>query len=51
VFVGAVDEAAVERAASLGVSRIVCSTASADWSRLADELAAAADRVGLRPPT
>ena len=51
VFVGAVDEAAVERAASLGVSRIVCSTASADWSRLADELAVAAERVGLRPPT
>jgi probable F420-dependent oxidoreductase len=50
VFVGAVDEAAVERAAALGVSRIVCSTAAADWSRLSDELAAAADRVGLRPP-
>jgi len=49
MYVGAVDEAAVEHAASLGVSRIVCSTASADWSRLSEELAAAADRVGLTP--
>lgn len=50
LFVGSVDAAAVEHAASLGVSRIVCSTASADWSRLSDELAAAADRVGLSGP-
>ena len=50
LFVGSVDEAAVDHAASLGVSRIVCSTASADWSRLSDELAATADRVGLSGP-
>jgi probable F420-dependent oxidoreductase len=49
VYVGAVDEEAVERAAAVGVSRIVCSTASADWSRLSEELAAAAERVGLTP--
>jgi probable F420-dependent oxidoreductase len=47
LYVGSVDQEAVEHAASLGVSRIVCSTASADWSRLSEELEAAAERVGL----
>jgi probable F420-dependent oxidoreductase len=49
MYVGAVDPAAVEHAAALGVSRMVCSTASADWARLSEELAEMADRVGLAP--
>lgn len=49
MYVGAVDPAAAEHAAALGVSRIVCSTASADWARLSEELAEMADRVGLAP--
>lgn len=42
-----VDAAAVERAAALGVRRIVCSTAAVDPPQVADDLSALADRVGL----
>lgn len=40
----------VERAESLGVHRIVCSTAGSELDEALDALAAAADRVGLAAP-
>ncbi len=48
--VSQVDGAAVERAAALGVHRIVCSTAAVGPAQVADDLGALADRVGLAPP-
>ena len=49
--VSQVDEAAVARAAALGVHRIVCSTAAVGPAQVADDLGALAARVGLSAPT
>ena len=45
--VSQVDEAAVERAAALGVHRIVCSTAAVEPAQVTDDLSALAARLGL----
>ena len=49
--VSAVDSAAVDRFAAVGVTRIVCSTAAVDRNQVTDDLAALAARVELSGPT
>jgi len=48
--VSAVDAAAVDRFAAVGVTRIVCSTAAVDRNQVTDDLAALAARVELSGP-
>jgi probable F420-dependent oxidoreductase len=48
--VSAVDSAAVDRFAAVGVTRIVCSTAAVDRNQVTDDLVALAARVELSGP-